>query len=116
MEIYYDEWNKRDTLPEDEYEDFPQIEKEIVDAADDVAHAANSLESSIRNLQNSKDRAGGWSRLVEACKVIAEMTVLLLQIVYGAEVKKIFALQKRAEAKLVDIDVTFEPENKKKFQ
>jgi hypothetical protein len=100
-------------LAADEYADFPDIEKEIVDAASDVGRAADSLEQSIRNLQTSKDRQGGWSRLVDACKVIAEMTVLLLQIVYGAEVKRIFAQKRRAEAQLVDIDINMVEENRK---
>lgn len=53
--------------------------------------------------------------MVDACKVIAEMTVLLLQIVYGAEIKKVFAMQRRAEAKIVDVDVSMVEENRKEF-
>jgi hypothetical protein len=56
-------------LAADEYGDFPDIEREIVDAASDVGRAADSLEQSIRNLQTSKDRQAGWTRLVDACKV-----------------------------------------------
>ncbi len=56
-------------LAADEYGDFPDIEREIVEAASDVGRAADSLEQSIRNLQTSKDRQAGWSRLVDACKV-----------------------------------------------
>jgi hypothetical protein len=32
-----------------------------------------------------------WDNLVDACKVISGKTILLLQIVYGAELKRIFA-------------------------
>jgi hypothetical protein len=56
-------------LAADEYGDFPDIEREIVDAASDVGRAADSLEQSIRNLQTAKDRQAGWTRLVDACKV-----------------------------------------------
>jgi hypothetical protein len=86
-----------------------------VDAASDVGRAADSLEQSIRNLQSSKDRQDGWNKLIEACKVIAEMTVLLLQIVYGAEIKRVFAQQRRAEAQLINVDVGMVEENRKEF-
>ncbi len=43
------------------------------------------------------------------------MTVLLLQIVYGAEVKRVFAMQRRAEAQLVAVDVSMVEENRKEF-
>ncbi len=102
-------------LAADEYGDFPDIEKEIVDAASDVGSAADALEQAIRNLQTSKDRQTGWNKLVDSCKVIAEMTVLLLQIVYGAEVKRVFAMQRRAEAQLVAVDVSMVEENRKQF-
>src|SRR5690606_12728479 len=35
-------------------------------------------------------RKQGWAQLVEACKIIAGKTILLLQIVYGAELQRIF--------------------------
>ncbi len=52
---------------------------------------------------------------MDSCKVIAEMTVLLLQIVYGAEVKRIFAMERRANLQVVAVSVDDVEENRKRF-
>jgi hypothetical protein len=112
-------------LADAEYEDFPDIADEvrrcqcnfsalvlnnsttqIKFAASDVGRASSTLTTSVRNLQNTKDRAGAWAKLVDSAKVIAEMTVLLLQIVYGAEVKRIYAMERRANAQVVAVDIS----------
>jgi hypothetical protein len=100
-------------LADAEYEDFPDIQKEIKDAASDVSRAAQTLHLAVSNLQSTKDRQHAWGRLVDSCKVIAEMTVLLLQIVYGAEVKRIFAMERRANLQVVAVDVDMVEENRK---
>lgn len=102
-------------LADAEYEDFPEIQEEIKFAASDVGRSAQTLSLAVRNLQGTKDRQNAWTRLVDSCKVIAEMTVLLLQIVYGAEVKKIVALQKKANLAVLAVDVFDVEENKKRF-
>lgn len=87
------------TVGEANYTDYPDIKQKIVDAANVVEASKNGLLKAVEYLLSVKDRKLGWASLVEACKVIAGKTVLLLQIVYGAEVERLFrAAEQVAEA------------------
>lgn len=77
-------------VADDGYGEYPDIKQQIVDAADQVADSKNGLLKAVQFLQTARDRKQGWNALVDACKVIAGKTVLLLQIVYGAEVERLF--------------------------
>lgn len=78
-----------------EYNEYPKIEKKMKKAADAVESATNELQGSLKQLA-TVDRAVGWQSLNDACKIIAEKTTLLLQIVYGAEIKRLFDQSERA--------------------
>ncbi len=60
-------------------------------AANGVEQAAADLVQSVYRVARSADRKGGWSLLVDSCKIIAGKTILLLQIVYGADIQRVFA-------------------------
>ena len=71
-------------MAEDGYQDYPDIKQEIIDAADCVGAAKNELLRAVESLSTA-ERKQGWATLLSSCKTIASKTVLLLQIVYGAE-------------------------------
>lgn len=93
------------SLAQDEYEDFPVIQDEITIGATDVEVAAKQLnEATVTLVKGSADdRPGAWDSLGEAVRVMAQETSILLHIVYGAEIKKIFALSNYADGKLKDL-------------
>lgn len=92
-------------LAQDEYEDFPVIQEEIVFGAQDVEHSAAQLTEATKVLStgSADDRPGAWDSLGEAVREMAQNTALLLHIVYGAEIKKVFALSAHTEGKLRDL-------------
>jgi hypothetical protein len=61
-----------------------------MNASQAVDNAKDELITAVDFLSKSTDRKAGWAQLVDACKIIAGKTVLLLQIVYGAEVTRLF--------------------------
>jgi hypothetical protein len=89
-------------LADDEYDDFPTIQEEIVAGATDVENGAKLLNEATVELVKgtTEDRAGAWDTLGEAVRIMAQNTAVLLHIVYGAEIKKIFALSNYADGKL----------------
>jgi hypothetical protein len=78
-------------LAEEDYGDYPAIKSEIIEAADQVSVSSDGLVKATTTLTTSTNRQLAWDGLVESCKVISGKTILLLQIVYGAELKRIFA-------------------------
>ncbi len=93
------------TLAGDEYEDFPAIQEEILAGANDVDASARQLNEATITLAkgSADDRQGAWDSLGEAVRIMAQNTAILLHIVYGAEIKKIFALSSYADGKLKDL-------------
>jgi len=89
-------------LGKTDYAEFPEISSEIVEASDAVEHATKSLDHAIRVLESGQgDLRTGWNSLVDACRIMSGKTIRLLQIVYGAELKK---LQLSADKLMNDID------------
>ncbi len=77
------------SVAEQGYGDYPDIKMDILTAAKSVDDAKDQLIVAVNSLSKSSDRKAGWTGLVDACKIIAGKTVLLLQIVYGAEVTRL---------------------------
>eukprot|EP01128_Nolandella_sp_AFSM9_P005787 TRINITY_DN2861_c0_g1_i1.p1 TRINITY_DN2861_c0_g1~~TRINITY_DN2861_c0_g1_i1.p1 ORF type:complete len:2112 (+),score=650.25 TRINITY_DN2861_c0_g1_i1:34-6336(+) len=71
------------------YKKFPPIATEIVEAAGAVDGATVTLANAINELTSAADRQAGWKGLVDACRVMAGKTIRLLQIVYGADFKRV---------------------------
>lgn len=92
-------------LASDEYEDFPTIEEEIIMGASDVEAAAKQLNEATITLAKGtpEDRPGAWDSLGDAVRIMAQNTAILLHIVYGAEIKKVFALSNYTDGKLRDL-------------
>jgi hypothetical protein len=47
----------------------------------------------------------GWEGLVDACRIMAGKTIRLLQIVYGAELKRLFAEAQQFNEGLNDLNL-----------
>lgn len=82
------------SLAESDYADFANIQREINDACQAVEQSTTSLLGAIGN--ESEELHARWQRLADSCKVIANKTIVLLQIVYGAETRKILEAADRA--------------------
>jgi len=74
------------------YKEFPKIAKEIIDSAGAVNVANETMNKAVQVLTSSLDRKAGWTGLVDACRVMSGKTIKLLQIVYGAELKRLYAV------------------------
>jgi len=72
-----------------DYEKFPSIAKEVRDAADSVDSAIATLKNAISSLRGTSDRKKGWENLTDSCGTLSGATIRLLQIVYGAPLKRI---------------------------
>ena len=79
------------SLANDEYGDYPEIQQQMLAAVDGVNKSSSGMMAAVNNMKSTPNRQQGWDRLVDACKIIAGKTILLLQIVYGAELKRLFA-------------------------
>jgi hypothetical protein len=90
-------------LTETDYAEFPEISSEINEASNAVDAATSTLHNAINILVShaSGDRKSGWNSLVDACRIMAGKTIRLLQIVYGADLRR---LQLTADRLLDDID------------
>lgn len=78
-------------LADNNYKQFPDIQREIHEASDAVDKSAGTMTNAVNVLSTSTDRMSGWTGLVEACRIMSGKTIRLLQIVYGAELKRLFA-------------------------
>eukprot|EP01125_Pyxidicula_operculata_P005612 TRINITY_DN196_c0_g1_i1.p1 TRINITY_DN196_c0_g1~~TRINITY_DN196_c0_g1_i1.p1 ORF type:complete len:1163 (+),score=467.74 TRINITY_DN196_c0_g1_i1:39-3527(+) len=76
-------------LADTDYKAFPSISKEILEASEQVESATKVMSNSVGNLSGSADRKKGWEGLVDACRVMSGKTIRLLQIVYGAPLKRL---------------------------
>eukprot|EP01087_Luapelamoeba_hula_P016449 TRINITY_DN505_c0_g1_i1.p1 TRINITY_DN505_c0_g1~~TRINITY_DN505_c0_g1_i1.p1 ORF type:complete len:2168 (-),score=569.75 TRINITY_DN505_c0_g1_i1:84-6587(-) len=91
-------------LAEDDYGDYPDIQEQINGAALGVEQSSANLIKAVQNMRSAPDRRAGWNSLVDACKIIAGKTILLLQIVYGAEIQRLFAAAEMARKALNQLD------------
>jgi hypothetical protein len=93
------------SLAEEEYSDFPDICGQILNAADGVEQAAAAMIVAVQAVATARDRQAGWSQLVECCKIIAGKTIILLQIVYGADLYRLFACSDQTNETLNRLDI-----------
>src|SRR5690606_38275648 len=83
---------------------FDSFRRKILAAAQAVSDAKQKLMDSVQQVKATADRKAGWGKMVDACKVIAGKTVLLLQIVYGAEIERLFRSAEEAVEALEAVD------------
>jgi len=93
------------TLAGSEYAEFEEICKDIHQASDDVNIATDKLEKAVDTLAKGGNLRVGWNTLVDACRVMAGKTILLLQIVYGAELKRLQTAADRLADSIAGIHV-----------
>jgi len=87
-------------LSNSEYAKYPRIKKKIDQAADEVDGATKKIIEAVQVLSTATDRVKGWEGLASGCKGIAGKTTTLLEIVYGAEVKRFFEIGEEASEEL----------------
>eukprot|EP01113_Clastostelium_recurvatum_P034765 TRINITY_DN475_c0_g1_i1.p1 TRINITY_DN475_c0_g1~~TRINITY_DN475_c0_g1_i1.p1 ORF type:complete len:1458 (+),score=534.71 TRINITY_DN475_c0_g1_i1:108-4481(+) len=93
-------------LAADEYVDFPDIQEPIYACATDVEAASQGLLDSVEFISTSPDRVAGWDRLLASCRTISFETVRILQIVYGAELKRLMmAIENARNATKINPDL-----------
>eukprot|EP01121_Diplochlamys_sp_Union-15-3_P000449 TRINITY_DN10407_c0_g1_i1.p1 TRINITY_DN10407_c0_g1~~TRINITY_DN10407_c0_g1_i1.p1 ORF type:complete len:770 (-),score=180.74 TRINITY_DN10407_c0_g1_i1:26-2335(-) len=97
------------------YKQFTAIQEEIHDAADSVDQSIELMTHAIKELSNVADKKKAWDELVSACRVIAGRTIRLLQIVYGAELKRIYAIAEDVETDLNKLNIGNAASNTKAF-
>lgn len=76
-------------LAKTDYVDFDEIVQEINEAANDVEGGTKTMEEALKVLQGDGDRRRGWNGLCDACRIMSGKTIRLLQIVYGADLKRL---------------------------
>lgn len=52
--------------------------------------AGAELIRAVNAINKVSDRKVGWDTLLQACRVISGKTIRILEIVYGAEIKRYF--------------------------
>ena len=97
------------------YKNFESIANEIREAADAVTGASGTMTSAMQQLETTTDRAKGWTLLTEACRLMAGKTIRLLQIVYGADLKRLFAVANQVHKNLGDMDLAKSVDNPDEF-
>lgn len=85
------------------YKDFPEIGNDIVNAANSVDEATHIMTRGIQELSTCKDRVTGWNGLLDACRIMSGKTILLLQIIYGADVHRLLQASDRLKDKIRDV-------------
>lgn len=75
-------------LASTDYKDFAEIATEINQAADALDSATQVMGKAVANLTGGAKKEG-WDQLVDACRVVSGKTIRLLQIVYGAPLKRL---------------------------
>jgi hypothetical protein len=86
------------------YKNFESIANEIRTAADAVTGASSTMTNAIKTISESKEKSKGWSSLTEACRLMAGKTIKLLQIVYAADLKRLFAVANAVHKGLGEMD------------
>jgi len=84
-------------LAENEYIEYPMIKEQILQAAAEAEGASNGLVAAAKHLIGNSNSTDAWDGLGKACRTIAYKTAVLLQIVYGAELEKMFMQTERAK-------------------
>lgn len=97
------------------YKNFESIATEIRQAADAVTGASGTMTSAIQQLETTTDRAKAWTLLTEACRLMAGKTIRLLQIVYGADLKRLFAVANQVHKNLGEMDLAKAVDNPDEF-
>jgi len=92
------------SVANDEYQEYPEIQKDIMDNADIVMVKAEALRKAADQLVNTEDRATGYQIVMDAAKGIAGSCITVLIIVYGAFFRRAQALFQNSTNILEDAD------------
>jgi hypothetical protein len=84
------------SLANDEYEDFPIIKDEILEAARIVLDGSGQMGSAVKWLESGREIERAWDAVSASVSAMATRTSQLLHIVYGAEIKRVFACSANA--------------------
>ncbi|KAL6060506.1 Ras GTPase [Balamuthia mandrillaris] len=94
-----------DQLADAEYVEYTAIFNEMKEATAQVSSASSRLFASVQTLNSStsSNRQDGWQSLSDSCGLIAKKTIRLLEIVYGAEIKRTLTVAANAVRALRDL-------------
>jgi len=92
------------SVANDEYQEYPEIQKDIMDNADIVNEKSEALRTATETLTKTNDRASGYKLVMDAAKGIAGSCINVLQIVYGAYYRRAQALCNNTSAVVEDAD------------
>ncbi|BFU23467.1 hypothetical protein EHI8A_084870 [Entamoeba histolytica HM-1:IMSS-B] len=101
-------------LAEEDYEEYPDIQKEILDAAEEVFTGSSDLTQAANNLKTSNLKEG-YQQLVDGCRICGTNCIKLLQIVYGATFKKLAAEQEKMRELAEQMDTKLVDEDPQRF-
>ncbi len=91
-------------LAKDEYEDWPQIFGEIEAAAKSVKEGGLLMGKATEALQKGDDSVAAWDEVGVSVGIMVQKTMLLLDIVYGSEVKVLNLISAQALSALEELD------------
>lgn len=81
------------------------IQEQILQAALEAENASNGLVAAAKHLLGNSNSTDAWDGLGKACRTIAYKTAVLLQIVYGAELEKMFMQTEKAKMGIDTVSV-----------
>jgi hypothetical protein len=87
-------------LANDEYEDFAAIKKEILDAAAEVKKGSADMAEATRKLQAGSEVESAWDGVGASVGHMVNKTMLLLEIVYGAQMRVLLQCSSSAQGAL----------------
>ena len=92
------------SVAQDEYGDYPEVQKDIMDSAAKVDSGAAELRKASDELVKSTDYAPAYKEVMDAAKAIAGSCIHVLQVVYGAFFRRAQALCGNTRAVIEDVD------------
>eukprot|EP01125_Pyxidicula_operculata_P014782 TRINITY_DN496_c1_g1_i3.p1 TRINITY_DN496_c1_g1~~TRINITY_DN496_c1_g1_i3.p1 ORF type:complete len:1582 (-),score=501.89 TRINITY_DN496_c1_g1_i3:86-4831(-) len=102
----------------DDYAAFPDIASEMTSASDLLTEGTKKMIGAINTLVQTSNRKDGWNGLMDACRIMSGQVLRVLQLVYGAEIKRLVVTIDSLSSALGDFDPDADlskPENEDKL-
>ncbi|GAM27538.1 hypothetical protein SAMD00019534_107140 [Acytostelium subglobosum LB1] len=102
-------------LASEEYQDYPDLQKEILDASSNMLSTKQQTLDSIRAFPNEPNRKRSWDNISEHCRSIGNETIKILHVVYGAEMKRLIKNADIAKQEVESINIEEMAKNPEEF-
>eukprot|EP01132_Coremiostelium_polycephalum_P002349 gene2349-2897_t len=96
------------TLANEEYNDFPHIQNEIISASQKMEITKNQAFSAIRGFNLIVDRKEAWNTISDSCRSIANETMNILELVYDADIKRLITLSDLTLNQLKELELNYD--------